>query len=147
MKLFFSISIALFLLAGCSDETAESSNGIQESVATPSESTVSSRSASSSCLVDKGFYNEIDCYEGEPEAVKKICDSVKKSAASQPEAKITYSEGSGCPTNRKYIGCCATAESTQCYYLSDMYDTKEKKDEWVNSLKSDCISYGDKWEK
>ena len=69
---------------------------------------------------------------------------MKKKAA---EAKITYSEQSGCPTNRKYIGCCTTVDSTQCYYLSDLYDTKEKKEEWESSLKSDCISYGDKWEK
>ncbi len=145
MKLFFSVSIVLLFLVGCSENTIENSNGNNENISTVSNDSSFSRNSKSSCLVDKGFDNEINCYEGEIVAIKKICDSIKNKNI--PGSKIIYSEKSGCPTNRKYIGCCATVESTQCHYLSDGYDTKVQKEEWVNGLKSDCISYGDKWEK
>jgi len=146
MKLFLSIFIALLFFAGCSDNATNNSTDSQENIATTSDSSSFARNSKSSCFVDKGFDNEIDCYEGEAKAMKERCESIKKKAIST-ESKLIYSAQSGCPTNRKYIGCCTTVDSTQCYYLSDGYDTKEKKDEWVNSLKSDCLSYGDKWEK
>jgi len=144
MKLFFSIFIAFLFLLGCSDDTTQNSTSSNENIASPAESSTFARNSKSSCFVDKGFENEVDCYEGESAAVKKICDSLPKNI---PGSKITFSENSGCPTNRKYIGCCSTVESTQCYYLSDGYETKKSKDEWINGLKSDCLSYGDKWEK
>jgi len=134
MKSFFSLFIVLLFLVGCSDDTTKK----------PSDSSTVARNTKSSCLVDKGFDNEIDCYEGESASIKKLCNSFPKNI---PNSKITYSEHAGCPTNRKYIGCCSTVESTQCHYMSDSYDTKKLKDEWENGLKSNCISYGDKWEK
>ena len=145
MKLFFSISVALLFFIGCSDKTTNNSAGSQESTESSTDSSNFARNTKPSCFVDKGFDNEIDCYEGEAEAMKERCESIKKQAIST-ESKLIYSEQSGCPTNRSYIGCCATVDSTQCYYLSDSYDTKERKEEWESSLKSDCISYGDKWE-
>ena len=143
MKLFSSILLVLLLLVGCTDDTANSVDTNIESVSSTVESATLAREAKASCLVDKGFDNEIDCYEGEPLAMKKRCDSMPKIAG----ATITYTENSGCPTNRKYIGCCATVDSTQCYYLAESYETNGLKVEWINDLKNNCISYGDRWEK
>jgi len=138
--LLWGMFIALGLFTGC-----ESDDSNQESISESLQKSVG-RNSKASCVVDKGFSNEIDCYEGEIDVIKKQCDGFKKRPFQG--VTITYSETSGCPTDKKYIGCCAGSDWTQCYYLSDIYNTPQKKEEQSSYLKSVCDDDGiSTWEK
>ena len=144
MKLFVILKIVVVsvLLIGCeAKEKLSDDSNVANSVASSQVS--AARNSKPTCFVDKGFYNDIDCYEGEATLMKKRCDDIGSRA--EKEATIHYSN-SGCPTDRKYIGCCAYTEETQCYYLPDLYDTKAKADEWKSYLKSNCIEAQSQWE-
>ena len=138
---YIKIVVVSILLIGCEGKEKLSNDSNYDSDG--SGEVRAARNSKPSCFVDKGFYNDIDCYEGEATLMKKRCDDIGSRA--EKEATIHYSN-SGCPTDRKYIGCCAYTEETQCYYLSDLYDTKAKADESKNDAKSNCIEAQGQWE-
>ena len=142
MQVIFASILALFLLAGCTDKEALDTAGI------PAEETTEvalspSENATSSCRVYKKLDNDMDCYEGKSEAVKKQCEHVKTYSL---QYKSVFSETSACPVDQKYIGCCIETDYAQCYYLSDSYknDAKMVK-ERTNYLKTVCAKMGDRW--
>lgn len=132
------------LFIGCGDENKSETT---LSVENPDETSISqARNMQPSCTIDKGFGNEIECYEGDASSMKRRCDDIQKI---MPDFKVKYSANTGCPTDKKYIGCCVTDTlSARCFYLSDIYDTGTKANEWIASTKSDCVvDINAKWEK
>lgn len=142
MQVILASILALLLLSGCTDkETLDRSN-----VPTKETSDVAlspSEDATASCRVYKKLDNDMDCYEGEREAVKKQCEHIKTYS---PQYKSVFSETSACPVDQKYIGCCIETDYAQCYYLSDSYknDAKMGK-EHISYLKTVCTKMGDRW--
>ena len=142
MQVIFASILALLLFAGCIDKKTMDTPGI------PAEETAYavsglSEDIISSCLVYKKLDNDMDCYEGEREAVKKQCEHIKKYST---QYKSVFSETSGCPVDEKYIGCCIEADYAQCYYLSDSYKNDAKMtEERISYLKTVCAKMGDHW--
>lgn len=131
------ICLTIFLV-GCSKSKSESKNKYVENANVVNNNP--------SCLVEDAHTGEIVmCFEGDLEYVKSKC--VSKNNKYRP--KITFSDNSGCPKDRGYIGYCVEdgGEYIPFKYISKSpYLTPEKEEIMKEIIKKSCINVGGEWE-
>lgn len=143
LKLLFAALFALmpFAITGCSDSGSNNSENAITSETALSESRINGPA----CLIDYGFGDKYDCYEGPAAWVSQNCDMLGKVAAKHGGAVKKY-DAHGCPKLSHFAGCCNDAGMVQCHYLDKLYQTQPRKNEQLAWLKRSCVESGGVWE-
>lgn len=138
--IFLSVCF-LLAVSGCSDSKRSST----ENDLLSEETIDDARIGGPACVIDYGFGDKYDCYEGDVQWIDMNCNMLGNVAAKEGGSVEKYVD-QGCPKLSNFAGCCNDGGRVQCYYLDTLYQAEPRKSEQMQWLARSCREAGGVWE-